>query len=101
MIAGDQVVVTRKELRGKDSYEGLARIDSKKGDDKDGALLAWEKAGYLDAGKGGGVALTEQATASLGQRARDLPQNGTGRRRRLVRLGRERPAQQGAEVSGY
>ncbi len=65
VIAGDQVVQTRKEMRGKDSYEGLARIDSKKGGDKDGALLARERAGYLDAGKGGGVALSEQATASL------------------------------------
>ena len=65
VIAADQLVMTRKEMRGTKSYEGLARIDSKKGGDRDGELLAPEKAGYLDAGAGGGVALSPQSTASL------------------------------------
>jgi Ca-activated chloride channel homolog len=65
VVAADHVVMTRKEVRGTKSYEGLARIDSKKGADRDGDLLARERAAYLDAGAGGGVALSPQSTASL------------------------------------
>jgi outer membrane protein assembly factor BamB len=57
--------MTQKEGEGNEAYEGLKRIDAARGEDKDKRLLAREKAGYLGENKGGGVALNEQAQASL------------------------------------
>lgn len=64
VVARGQVVVTQKEKRGRDSYEGLQVLDER-GDAKDARLIAREKAGYLDEDKGGGVALTAQQEAAL------------------------------------
>jgi Ca-activated chloride channel homolog len=64
LVARGQVVVTRKEKAGRDSYEGVAVLDGR-GEAKGGKLIAREKAGYLDEGSGGGVALTAQQEQSL------------------------------------
>jgi Ca-activated chloride channel homolog len=65
VIAGGQLYETRKGRAGKDTIEGLARVDAKQGIARDKELIAKSKADYLDKGKGGGVALSAQATVSL------------------------------------
>jgi Ca-activated chloride channel family protein len=65
VIAGGQLYETRKGRAGKDTIEGLARVDAKQGNTRDKELIAKSKADYLDKGKGGGVALSAQTTASL------------------------------------
>ena len=65
VISGGRLYETRKGGRGKDLFEGLARVDAKKGDAQDKELIAKSKAEYLNKGNGGGVALSAQATASL------------------------------------
>jgi len=65
VIAGGQLYETRKTLSGKDTIEGLARVDAKQGNARDKELIAKSKAEYLDKGKGGGVALSAQAMTSL------------------------------------
>jgi outer membrane protein assembly factor BamB len=63
-IAGGQVVVTRKELSGSSTYEGLTRMDSR-GRQKEERLLAKDKADYLKSGNGGGVAISSAAQKQL------------------------------------
>jgi len=65
VVANGQLYETRKGQAGKDTTEGLARVDAKKGDLRDKELIAQSKADYLKAGNGGGVALSAQALASL------------------------------------
>jgi Ca-activated chloride channel homolog len=65
VVAGGQLVQTRKVQRGKDAFEGIARSDAKEGNDRDASLLAQDKADYLEKGKGGGVALTPRALKTL------------------------------------
>jgi len=65
VISRGRLYETRKGLSGKDMYEGLARVDAKKGDAQDKELIAKSKAEYLKKGNGGGVALSPSATASL------------------------------------
>src|SRR6266566_763047 len=65
VIAGGQLYETRKTLAGKETIEGLARVDAKRGNARDKELIAKSKAEYLDKGKGGGVALSAQAMTSL------------------------------------
>ncbi|HZB46909.1 MAG TPA: PQQ-binding-like beta-propeller repeat protein, partial [Pyrinomonadaceae bacterium] len=65
VVVGGEVVVTQKEARGNKSYEGLKRLDAARGADKDKALLASDKAVYLDENKGGGVALKQEAVQAL------------------------------------
>src|SRR5437660_2507608 len=65
VIANGQLYETRKELAGKTTLEGLARVDAKKGDARDKELIAKSEAEYLKKGKGGGVALSAEATTSL------------------------------------
>jgi Ca-activated chloride channel family protein len=65
VVANGQLYETRKEQAGKDTVEGLARVDAKKGDARDKELIAESKADYLKAGSGGGVALSEQVVTAL------------------------------------
>jgi Ca-activated chloride channel homolog len=65
VIADGQLYETRKGKAGKDTIEGLARVDAKRGSVRDKELIAGGKAEYLDRGNGGGVALSAQATVSL------------------------------------
>ena len=65
VIANGQLYETRKRQSGKDTFEGLARVDAKQGIARDNELIAKNKADYLDKGSGGGVALSAQAVTSL------------------------------------
>jgi Ca-activated chloride channel family protein len=65
VIAYGQLYETRKGLAGKDTIEGLARVDAKQGNTRDKELIAKSKAEYLKEGSGGGVALSAQAITSL------------------------------------
>jgi Ca-activated chloride channel family protein len=56
VIAGGQVMITRREQVTAANYEGLERLDAKAGESKDKVLLAREKADYLGAGTSGGIA---------------------------------------------
>jgi len=57
VVAGGQLFETRKGRAGKDTVEGLARVDVQKGEARDKELIAKAKADYLKAGSGGGVGL--------------------------------------------
>jgi Ca-activated chloride channel family protein len=65
VIANGQLYETRKMLAGKETVEGLARVDAKQGNARDKDLIAKSKAEYLKEGNGGGVALSAQAMHSL------------------------------------
>src|SRR6266849_5216373 len=65
VISGGRLYETRKRGAGKEMFEGLARVDAKKGEAQDKELIAKSRAEYLQKGNGGGVALSAQATASL------------------------------------
>ena len=65
VIANGQLYETRKTEAGKNTMEGLARVDAKQGNARDKDLLAKSEADYLKQGNGGGVALSEQALHSL------------------------------------
>jgi Ca-activated chloride channel family protein len=65
VVVANEVVVTQKEERNGEAYEGLQRLDARHGVAKDDELRASTKAGYLDKDKGGGVALQPSVQASL------------------------------------
>ena len=65
VVSKGQLYETRKGQAGKDTVEGLARVDAKKGEARDKDLLAQSKADYLQAGKGGGVALSGATVTAL------------------------------------
>jgi Ca-activated chloride channel homolog len=65
VIANGQLYETRKGEAGKDTVEGLARVDAKQGNMRDKELIAKSKADYLKQNSGGGVALSAQAVTSL------------------------------------
>ncbi len=65
VVAGDQVVITQKEKTGADDYEGIKRIDARRGEERDKNLIAREPAAYLGTNKGGGVALKAETQAAL------------------------------------
>ncbi len=65
VIANGQLYETRKTLAGKQTVEGLARVDTKQGNARDKELIAKSKAEYLNQGNGGGVALSSEAVHSL------------------------------------
>ena len=65
LVVGGDVVVTQKEEREGKSYEGLQRLDARRGQAKEPGLRARSEAGYLGRNKGGGVALRADAQASL------------------------------------
>jgi Ca-activated chloride channel family protein len=64
-VVGGDVVMTQKEQRDGEAYEGLQRLDVRGGVAREPQLRASTKAGYLDRNKGGGVALKQEAQASL------------------------------------
>src|SRR5882762_7830710 len=47
VIYEDQVIQTKKELRGSASYEGITRKDARQGKEQDAEMLASNKADYL------------------------------------------------------
>ena len=64
VILNGQLYETRKSQAGKDTYEGIARVDAKQGTARDKDLIAKSGANYLNKGQGGGVALSSgQVTA--------------------------------------
>jgi Ca-activated chloride channel family protein len=65
VIANGQLYETRKTQSGKETVEGLARVDAKQGNARDKELIAQSKADYLKEGNGGGVALSPQVVHSL------------------------------------
>jgi Ca-activated chloride channel family protein len=65
VVANGQLYETHKGQAGKDTVEGLARVDAKKGEARDKELIAQSKADYLKAGNGGGVPLSAEKVASL------------------------------------
>src|SRR5229473_663864 len=65
VIANGQHYETRKAEAGKETIEGLARVDAKQGNSRDKDLIAKSRADYLKQGSGGGVALSAEAVTSL------------------------------------
>lgn len=65
VIAEGQLLVTMKEARTGQEYEGLKRLDAQQGHERDKKLLAAGKAEYLAKSKGGGGALSVQAQETL------------------------------------
>lgn len=65
VIANGQLYETRKAETGKDTVEGLARVDAKNGYLRDRELIAKRKADYLKPGSGGGVGLSLELATSL------------------------------------
>ncbi|HEX8686790.1 MAG TPA: PQQ-binding-like beta-propeller repeat protein, partial [Pyrinomonadaceae bacterium] len=65
VVVGSDVVVTRKEESGGEAYEGLQRLDARRGEARAARMHARSKAGYLGRNKGGGVAIQQPAQASL------------------------------------
>ena len=65
VVSGGQLYETRKGQSGKNTVEGLARVDAKKGEARDRELLAESKADYLKAGSGGGVGLAAPTVKEL------------------------------------
>jgi len=65
VVANGQLYETRKMQAGKKIEEGLARVDAKKGEARDKELIAKSNADYLQAGSGGGVALSAPKVAEL------------------------------------
>jgi len=65
VIAQGQMIIGKKETRGGKAYEGMARVDAQRGNEKDKEALAQGDAEYLAKGKGGGVALAPSKAADL------------------------------------
>ncbi len=65
VVSGRDVFYSKKEVRQGKAREGLMRADKTKGDEKIAQALAAGPAGYLEQGKGGGVALRAQQVATL------------------------------------
>jgi outer membrane protein assembly factor BamB len=65
VVVANEVVVTQKESRGGRAYEAMHRLDARRGEASANAPLALGEAGYLDKDKGGGVALKQEAQATL------------------------------------
>ena len=61
LIANGEVVLTQKEQRDGEDYEGLQRVDLRRGQQKEGKLMAAGKAKYLGQNKGGGVGISKEA----------------------------------------
>jgi Ca-activated chloride channel homolog len=62
---GNQVVLTRKVQHGAKMYEGLARLDAQKGEEKDKELIAETDAAYLGEGRGSTAAMEAKIQQSL------------------------------------
>jgi Ca-activated chloride channel homolog len=64
-VSRGRLYETHKRQTGKDTEEGLARVDTQKGESQDKDLIAKNKADYLKAGSGGGVALAAPQAQAL------------------------------------
>ncbi|HXX99811.1 MAG TPA: PQQ-binding-like beta-propeller repeat protein [Candidatus Limnocylindrales bacterium] len=65
VVMNGQLFETRKTRSGKNTYEGIARVDAKQGTVQDKDLIARSDAAYLEKGKGGGVAIGPPALMAL------------------------------------
>lgn len=65
VVVGDQVILTQKEQKDNKAYEGMKRLDARRGDDNHAGLLGSERAEYLAENKGGGVAMSNETQAAL------------------------------------
>src|SRR5262245_17698772 len=65
LIADGHVVITSKETKDGQAYEGLKRLELKGGEERDRVMLAREKADYLKENKGGGVAFSPHQGLAL------------------------------------
>ena len=65
VVVANEVVVTQKEERDGKAYEGMHKLDARRGVATTRAPLARSEAGYLGKDKGGGVAIKQEAQASL------------------------------------
>jgi Ca-activated chloride channel family protein len=65
VVANGQLYETRKRQVGKETTEGLARVDAKKGEAREKELIAESAAQYLKAGSGGGVGISAPEVKSL------------------------------------
>jgi Ca-activated chloride channel homolog len=65
VVLRGELYETRKTVNGKETVEGIARVDAKNGAARDKDLLARSEANYLKPGKGGGVALSATEITSL------------------------------------
>lgn len=65
VAVANQIVLTRKVQQGTKMYEGMARIDAQKGEEKDKELIAKTDADYLGEGRGSAGAIGGLAQKSL------------------------------------
>ncbi|HEX8147031.1 MAG TPA: PQQ-binding-like beta-propeller repeat protein [Pyrinomonadaceae bacterium] len=65
VVVANEVVVTQKESRDGKAYEAMHRLDARRGVATAASPVARSEAGYLDKDKGGGVAIKQEAQASL------------------------------------
>jgi outer membrane protein assembly factor BamB len=65
VVLRGELYETRKGIAGRETVEGIARVDAKNGGARDKELLAPGKAEYLEKGKGGGVALSATEITTL------------------------------------
>ncbi len=65
VVVAGQMVITQKQSRNNKTYEGVKRVDALRGNETDREFLYGDEAPYLDAGKGGGVALQAAEIHSL------------------------------------
>jgi len=65
VVSGGNLYETRKQQAGKETNEGLARVDARKGEAKDKELLAAGNADYLESRNGGGVALSAAQVSAM------------------------------------
>ena len=65
VVLRGELYETRKTVNGKETVEGIARVDAKNGAARDKDLLARSEANYLKHGRGGGVALSAMEITSL------------------------------------
>ena len=64
VILDGEMVFTTKEQRGDEAYEGIRRVDAA-GRNRDTVAIASQKAGYLKANSGGGVAMKQEQIVML------------------------------------
>ena len=65
VVLRGELYETRKTVAGKETVEGIARVDARNGGARDKDLLAASKAEYLKRGNGGGVALSATEVTTL------------------------------------
>ena len=66
VVSGGNLYETRKQQAGKDTNEGLARVDARKGEAQDKESLAAGNADYLESRNGDGVAVSAAQVSAMG-----------------------------------